>query len=126
MTSWPAASRAVACFSSKVETEDELRAVAESHGWVLDGIGIRELTPSEAALDPDQQNTMFHPSEFELASTTRSILADVERLKPTSVVLDSLSELRLLAGGALRYRRRFSRSNSSSRRATVRSCCSTT
>ncbi len=89
------------------ETEDELRAVAESHGWVLDGIGIRELTPSEAALDPDQQNTMFHPSEFELASTTRSILADVERLKPTSIVLDSLSELRLLAGGALRYRRQI-------------------
>lgn len=89
------------------ETEEELRAVADSHGWTLDGIHIRELTPPEAALEPDEQNTMFHPSEVELASTTKLILTDVERLKPTCVVLDSLSELRLLAGTALRYRRQI-------------------
>ena len=89
------------------ETEEELRAVAESHGWTLDGIEIRELTPPEDALDPDEQNTMFHPSEVELASTTKLILGDVERLKPTRVVFDSLSELRLLAGNALRYRRQI-------------------
>jgi circadian clock protein KaiC len=89
------------------ETEEELRAGAESHGWSLDGVMIRELTPAEDALDPDQQNTMFHPSEVELASTTNRILADVERLKPTRLVLDSLSELRLLAGTALRYRRQI-------------------
>jgi circadian clock protein KaiC len=52
------------------ETEEELRAVAESHGWPLDGVAIRELTPTEGALDLDEQNTMFHPSEIELASTT--------------------------------------------------------
>jgi circadian clock protein KaiC len=89
------------------ETEEELRAVAESHGWPLDGIAIRELTPTEGALDLDEQNTMFHPSEIELASTTKRILEDVERLKPTRVVFDSLSELRLLAGTALRYRRQI-------------------
>jgi circadian clock protein KaiC len=89
------------------ETEEELRAVAESHGWGLEGIQIRELTPPEAALDPDEQNTMFHPSEIELASTTKLILEDVERLRPTRVVFDSLSELRLLAGTALRYRRQI-------------------
>src|SRR6185436_2427761 len=49
------------------ETEEELRAVASSHDWALEGIEIRELTPPEDALDPDQQNTMFHPSELELA-----------------------------------------------------------
>jgi circadian clock protein KaiC len=89
------------------ETEEELRSVAESHGWTLDGIHIRELTPPEAELDADEQNTMFHPSEIELASTTKLILADVERLKPACVVFDSLSELRLLAGSALRYRRQI-------------------
>ena len=68
---------------------------------------IRELTPSEEELEPDEQNTMFHPSEVELASTTKLILADVDRLKPTCVVFDSLSELRLLAGTALRYRRQI-------------------
>ena len=89
------------------ETEEELRSVATSHGWTLDGITIRELSPSESDLEPDEQNTMFHPSEFELASTTQRVLEDVERLKPTRVVLDSLSELRLLAGNALRYRRQI-------------------
>jgi len=89
------------------ETEEELRSVADSHGWQLDGITIRELTPPETALDGDEQNTMFHPSEVELAATTKLILADVERLKPTRVVFDSLSELRLLAGSALRYRRQI-------------------
>ena len=48
------------------ETEDELRAVAASHGWTLDGIAIRELIPSEEDLEPDEQNTMFQPSEVEL------------------------------------------------------------
>src|SRR5574339_1091073 len=50
------------------ETADELRAVAQSHGWSLDDVDIRELTPPEAALDLDEQNTLFHPSEVELAS----------------------------------------------------------
>ena len=89
------------------ETEEELRAVAASHGWSLDGINVRELTPPEGTLDLDEQNTMFHPSEIELATTTRLILEDVDRLKPSCVVFDSLSELRLLAGSALRYRRQI-------------------
>jgi circadian clock protein KaiC len=87
------------------ETEEEIRAVAASHGWSLDGVTIRELSPTEAELQPDQQNTMFHPSEVELAATTRRVLDDVERLKPTRTVFDSLSEMRLLAGNPLRYRR---------------------
>ncbi len=89
------------------ETEDELRDVAVSHDWNLDGVEIRELYRRRASLDPDEQNTMFHPSEIELASTMKTILVDVERLKPTRVVFDSLSELRLLAGTALRYRRQI-------------------
>jgi circadian clock protein KaiC len=89
------------------ETEEELRSIAASHDWTLDGITIHELSPSEADLEPDEQNTMFHPSELELASTTKRVLEDVERLKPDRVVFDSLSELRLLAGSALRYRRQI-------------------
>jgi circadian clock protein KaiC len=89
------------------ETEQELRGVAASHGWTLDSLDISELAPSEEELDPAQQNTMFHPSEVELVVTTRRVLADIERLKPTRVVIDSLSELRLLAGNPLRYRRQI-------------------
>ena len=87
------------------ETEEELRVSAASHGWDLAGITIREMSASDADLDPDEQNTMFHPSEVELAATTRKILDIIVDLKPTAVVFDSLSELRLLAGSALRYRR---------------------
>src|SRR5687768_14177241 len=89
------------------ETEEELRQVAASHGWSLEGITIRELVPSEESLRPDEQYTMFHPSEVELSETTKTILADVERVKPTRVAFDSLSELRLLAGNPLRYRRQI-------------------
>jgi circadian clock protein KaiC len=87
------------------ETEDELRAVAASHGWRLDALAISELAPSETELDPREQNTLFHPSEVDLVATTARIVADVERLKPARIVVDSLSELRLLAGSPLRYRR---------------------
>jgi len=89
------------------ESAEELRAVATSHNWSLDGIAIRELTPSEEALRPDDQYTMFHPSEVELGETTRTILEEVVRIDPRRVVFDSLSELRLLAGNPLRYRRQI-------------------
>jgi circadian clock protein KaiC len=89
------------------ETEEELRAVAASHGWTLDGVPLQELIPSEESLDPDQQYTLFHASEVELGTTIKEILVTVERLNPTCIVFDSLSELRLLAGSALRYRRQI-------------------
>lgn len=89
------------------ETAEELRGVAQSHGWSLDGITVRELMPNESTLQPDEHYTMFHPSEVELTETTKTILADVETLKPTRLVFDSLSELRLLAGNPLRYRRQI-------------------
>jgi circadian clock protein KaiC len=89
------------------ETAEEIGSVAASHGWSMEGITVRELIPSEEALHPEGQATMFHPSEVELADTTRQILADVDRIKPARVVFDSLSELRLLAGSPLRYRRQI-------------------
>lgn len=89
------------------ETEEEIRAVAASHGWSLEGLHLRELMATDGTLEPESQYTVFHPSEVELGDTTRRILDDVARLGPTRVVLDSLSELRLLAGDTLRYRRQI-------------------
>jgi circadian clock protein KaiC len=89
------------------ETEDEIRAVAQTHGWSFDGIEVRELVPSQDSLEPEEQYTMFHPSEVELSDTTRKILDDVARIRPSRLVFDSLSELRLLAGSPLRYRRQI-------------------
>ncbi len=87
------------------ETAIELRSVAQSHGWTMDGIHIEEIIPDESALDPEQQYTIFHPSEIELGNTTQRILAAIDKYQPRRAVLDSLSELQLLAGSPLRYRR---------------------
>src|SRR5262249_49440167 len=76
-----------------------------SHGWSLHGMSVIELVASEEELEPDNQYTMFQPAEMELGRTMKTILAEVERLKPTRLVIDSLSEVRLLAQTSLRYRR---------------------
>ena len=89
------------------ESKAELTDVAKSHGWSLEGIEIVELAASEADLEPDNQHTMFQPADVELGQTTKAILAVVERVKPRRVVIDSLSELRLLAQSSLRYRRQI-------------------
>jgi circadian clock protein KaiC len=87
------------------ESKQELEESAASHGWSLEGIHVHELMPPDDQLDPTSQYTMFHPSEVELGETTRRILDAVEALKPQRVVIDSLAEIRLLAGSALRFRR---------------------
>ncbi|MET0267587.1 MAG: ATPase domain-containing protein [Duganella sp.] len=87
------------------ETAVELRSVAQSHGWDMAGVTVEEIIPGEHALDPDQQYTIFHPSEIELGNTTQRLLAAIEQWRPRRVVLDSLSELQLLAESPLRYRR---------------------
>ena len=91
-------------FVSLSETEEELREVAASHGWSLDGIHIHELDAHHAR-GSEADYTMFHPSEVELGETTQRILQEVDRLRPKRVVFDSLAELRLLAGSVLRFRR---------------------
>ena len=87
------------------ENREELAAGAASHGWSLEGIHIVEIIASEESLKPDSRYTMFHPSEVELSETTKAVLAEATRVKPARLVLDSLSELRLLADSSLRYRR---------------------
>jgi len=94
-------------YATLSETEEELRDVAASHGWSLDGVTICELQTAEESLKADSQYTLFHPSEVELSETTRAVLDTVERVKPLRVVFDSLSEMRLLARDSLRYRRQI-------------------
>jgi circadian clock protein KaiC len=87
------------------ETAEELHHVAASHGWTLDGIETFQLAPiGDRAAD---EYTLYHPAEIELADLTKSVLHHVEAIRPTRVVFDSLSELRLLARDPLRYRRQI-------------------
>ncbi|MDB5642725.1 MAG: circadian clock protein KaiC [Hyphomicrobiales bacterium] len=87
------------------ETENELRASATSHGWSLDAIDVFELVPPESLLDDEQQQSLLYSSDLELGETTRRIFEVFERVRPSRVILDSLSEIRLLAQSSLRYRR---------------------
>ena len=95
-------------YISLSETQEELQETARSHGWVLpDALTIYELIPPESLLDAEQQQSLLYSSDLELGETTRSIFDQVEAIKPALVVLDSLSEIRLLAGSSLRYRRQI-------------------
>jgi len=87
------------------EGRDEMAQSAASHGWSLDGIDIYELIPPELSLDPSQQQSVVYSSDLELGETVQFVMDEVQKVKPTCVVFDSLSDIRLLAGGALRYRR---------------------
>lgn len=78
------------------ETKAELNAVAATHGWSLDKISVFELV-NETGLDPESEQTILHPSEIELGETTREVMKQVDELRPSRVVFDSLSEMRLLA-----------------------------
>jgi circadian clock protein KaiC len=89
------------------ETADELRAGALSHGWELSGVQVFELIPPENLLDEDHQQSLLYSSDLELGETTKRIFEAFERVKPQRVVLDSLSEIRLLAQSSLRYRRQI-------------------
>jgi len=89
------------------ETTAELEKIARSHGWTLDDIPKLELSAIESLLRPEDQTTIFHPSELELNNVTRLVLAETRKHRPTRVVFDSLSEFRLMAETPLRYRRQL-------------------
>lgn len=88
------------------ETEDELRVSAASHGWqFVDPLSVYELVPPESLLDEEQQQSLLYSSDLELGETTKRIFEAIEKYNPRRIVVDSLSEIRLLAQSSLRYRR---------------------
>jgi circadian clock protein KaiC len=87
------------------ETRNELDKVAQSHGWQLEGMEVLELTPPDEVLQPETQYTVFHPSEVETGQTMRAIYDAAERIRPQRLVLDSLSEMRVITQDPLRLRR---------------------
>ncbi|GAA3747692.1 ATPase domain-containing protein [Terriglobus aquaticus] len=94
-------------YLSLSEPEQELRRSADSHGWDFSVVPVVEFIPDEASLGSDEQYTVFHPTDVELSSTIDRMSAEVEKAKPTRLVIDSLSELRLLAVDNIRYRRQL-------------------
>jgi circadian clock protein KaiC len=93
-------------YISLAESEMELRHVASSHGFELDNITLAKIAPPEIA-SPEGQYTVFQPAEVELADVLETILAKLREVAPSRVVIDSMSELRMLARDSLRYRRQI-------------------
>ena len=89
------------------ETVQELELVAVSHGWSLAGIDVFEPFALESMLDAGQQQSLLYSSDLELGEATSAILKRVEQLKPSRIVIDGVAEIRLLAQGALRFRRQM-------------------
>lgn len=88
------------------ETAEELDAAARSHGWTLEKVHLQELKAGE--FSPEEgENTLFYPAEVELPETVRTLMVEVDRLNPTRVVVDSLTEFRLLSQTPVRYRRQI-------------------
>lgn len=91
-------------------------AVATTPDEILEiagGLGI-SLNPKFfnfhlVAISPEilegPENRIFHSSERELSGTLQDILAEVKRVKPRRLVIDSLSDLRLVVEDMVSYRR---------------------
>lgn len=94
-------------FITLTESRRDLENASASHGWSIDGLDVCDLTRSAATLAGEPESSVFHPSETELGETTKAILAAVDEIRPRNVVFDGLSEMRLLAGNALLYRRQL-------------------
>jgi circadian clock protein KaiC len=103
------ASRGERClYVTLSETEEELRETMDSHGWTVPELfRIHQLAPSEDILAEDRRQSLLYSSDLELGETTRQLFEAIDEFKPERLVLDSLSEIRLLAQGSLRYRRQI-------------------
>lgn len=89
------------------ESRRDLQSTCRSHGWSMDDLEVCDLTKSAANLAGEPESSVFHPSETELGETTQAVLAAIEKAKPRHVVFDGLSEMRLLSGSPLVYRRQL-------------------
>lgn len=88
------------------ENEAESIEIANSHGWSLEGVEMMFQSHS-AYLKQEAQQTMLHPAEVELPEATRPIVERIDEFNPQRLVLDSLSEFRLLANDERFFRRQL-------------------
>lgn len=86
------------------ESDEEIRQIARSHGWTLNGITIHHYDARES-LGKELEQSVFHPAEVELPRTIETLRSVIDRVNPQRLVIDSLSEIRLLASDPLWFRR---------------------
>lgn len=89
------------------ESTEDLLAVAQSHNLAIENLQFFETLPDETDLKPEGQYSVFHPAEIELNDRMQMVIKEIDRVRPQRLVIDALSELRMLARDALRYRRQI-------------------
>lgn len=87
------------------ESEEEIEALAHSHGWELGDLHVRSLDLRTLLIDEDTGQSVFHPAELELPRTMEALISVIDAVSPERLVLDSLTELRLMAGEPRWFRR---------------------
>ena len=94
-------------YISLTESRRELEMICTSRGWKLDDIDLCDMV--RASLHPveESKGSIFDPSEIELGDMIKIIISEIEKASPSDLVIDGLSELRVLAGSPLRYRRQI-------------------
>lgn len=88
------------------ETVEEIRRIARSHGWSLEGVKIVHLS-MHLGEQPGPAQTMLQPVEIELPKIVESLIEQIREYDPQRVVIDSLSEIRLLAREKSWYQRQL-------------------
>jgi circadian clock protein KaiC len=89
------------------ETTDELTSAAASHGWDISGVSMHDFTAMSEMVLPENEQSVFPRADVELGEVVTSIIEAVRAASPTRVVIDSLSELWLLAGESYRFRQQI-------------------
>lgn len=94
-------------FIALTESRRDMEMICNSHGWSLEQIELSDLVRASANPIEQTRHSIFDPSETELGDLVKTIIAEIERVEPAHLVFDGLSELRLLAGSPLRFRRQL-------------------
>ena len=95
---------------TNAESARQLDWIAASHGWSLEGIHVSEWRePTQTEDDGGLDYTLFPEAEVEVGETLQYLYAEVERVQPTLLVIDTISALRVLAPTPAFYRRQLRR-----------------
>lgn len=89
------------------QSPEAIRRLAASHGWSMDGIEVFEISADNLVPGPDSEQILFRTADVELGEMMESVRAVIDEIKPTRVVFDAVSELRLLSNEAGRYQRQL-------------------
>lgn len=96
---------------SNAENPAQIHAVAATHGWDLAGLRILNWSDQgEGAAQPDGDDyTLFPEAEVEVGESLGQLFAEVDRVRPSRLVIDTISALRALAPTPAYYRRQLRR-----------------